>query len=302
VADRLTTEYLIYLLAYGLVVGDVLFPVWFFQGMERMKLSTILTLIARGIFVVLIFVFIKEQKDYILVPLLNSLGMIIAGIISLWMVRKTFRIGFCIPRLHDLSYQIKRSFQFFISRISVSAYTSLNTIVIGLVTNDMTVGYYAAAEKLFIALRAAYYPLVQALYPYMASRRQVNLFRKVFYLSVSSGVVTAVAGYFLAEPVIQLVLGDGFEPSVQIFQLFVIIVPVVVASIMMGYPFLAALGHERYANFSVAVGSVIHILMIVLLIPIISPTRVVLATMVTELLIFGIRIYGIHKYRLWRTA
>lgn len=299
---RLAAEGLIYLFAYGLVVGNVLFPVWFFQGMERMKHSTILTLMARGLFVVLIFVFVREQDDYIFVPLLSSLGLITAGLISLWMVRKTFRVGFRRPRWGDLTGQMKRSSQFFISRISVSTYTSLNTVVIGLATNDLAVGYYAAAEKLFIALRAAYYPLVQALYPYMTKRRQVGLFRKVFYLAVAAGVVTAVAGYLLAEPVTRLVFGDGFEPSAQIFQLFAIIIPVVVASIMLGYPFLAALGHERYANFSVAVGSVVHILMIVSLIPVISPTRVVLATMVTELLILGIRVYGVRKHQLWRPA
>ena len=76
----------------------------------------------------------------------------------------------------------------------------------------------------------------------------------------------------------------------------------VAALITLGYYFPAALGHEKYANYSIAIGSVGHLILIALIIPMISLKLVVLATMVTETIVLAIRIYGVKKHRLWRVT
>jgi PST family polysaccharide transporter len=44
-----------------------------------------------------IFVFVRKIGDYLYVPLLNSLGFIVAEIIALWIVFRDFGIGFEMP-------------------------------------------------------------------------------------------------------------------------------------------------------------------------------------------------------------
>jgi PST family polysaccharide transporter len=75
----------VYMLTFGTVVGHTLFPVWFFQGMERMKYITVLNILAKLVFTVLIFVFIRTQSHYAYVPLFNSLGYLVSGVIGIWM-------------------------------------------------------------------------------------------------------------------------------------------------------------------------------------------------------------------------
>lgn len=296
---RFAADPLIFLVSYGLVVGNVLFPVWFFQGMEKMKYSTVMTLIARTIFVVLIFVFVRTESDYILVPLLNSLGLVVAGVISLWMAVKKFHVTLRWPGWVIIVKQFRRSFQFFLATLSSSVSSSFNTLILGFLTSNQVVGYYAAAEKLFIAMRAAFYPLVQALYPYMSSRKNVYLFKKVFYFALGGAIVMGTGVFAFSMPITNLVFGSGFEASAGILRLFALIVPMVAASLLLSYPLLAALGHEKYANYSNAIGSLIHILLIILIIPVISSHRVVLVMMVTETFILAIRIYGVRKHKLW---
>jgi PST family polysaccharide transporter len=182
----------------------------------------------------------------------------------------------------------------------VSIYSSFNTVILGFFTSNEAVGFYAAAEKLFIAMRTAFNPLVQALYPYMAARSNVALFKKVFIFSVAAAAVLAIAVFGLSNIIIETIFGAGLELSSRLLRLFTLVVPFVMASVLLGYPFLAALGHEKYANFSIAIGSVVHLLLIALLIPIISPISVAVAMIVTQLVVLAIRIHGVRKHRLWQ--
>ena len=70
---------LVYFYTFGIVLGDLLFPVWFFQGMEKMKYITLRNIVAKIIFTASIFIFIRKPSDYIYVPLINSLGFLITG-------------------------------------------------------------------------------------------------------------------------------------------------------------------------------------------------------------------------------
>lgn len=78
--------YWVYLLSFLLTLNELLLPIWFFQGIEKMKYITIVNLSARLLFVAAIFLFVREREDYLLVPLLNGIGTILAGGLSLYIV------------------------------------------------------------------------------------------------------------------------------------------------------------------------------------------------------------------------
>lgn len=300
--DKFNRDATLYLLTFGMVIGNLLFPVWFFQGMERMKYSTSLNILARLIFVVTIFIFVRQESHYIRVPVLTSAGAIVAGLLGQWVALHRFRVRLRLPALSDMVFQAKYSFQFFLSRLSGSVYSSLNTVILGIVTTNELVGYYVAAEKIFIAARAAFHPLGQALYPYMTSCRNTALYRKAFYIAVGVAVVGAAVGFAASAPVIEIVFGAEFAPSAAILRLFCLIIPVAATSLMLGYPLLAAFGKEKYANLSITVGSLIHLGLLLALIPIMTVSRVVLLTLMTESIVLLICIYGVRKHRLWTST
>ena len=88
--EKFSQNWELYYLTFGIVIGTALFPTWFFQGMEKMKYITVLTVIAKLIFTLSIFLFVTTEKDFIYVPLINSLGFIFVGIISLFIIFKDF--------------------------------------------------------------------------------------------------------------------------------------------------------------------------------------------------------------------
>ena len=292
---------LLYLFTYGTVVGQVFFPVWFFQGMEKMKYITLLNIVAKLIFTISIFVFVKNMDDYLLVPLLNSMGFIVAGSIGLRFAAKHFEVQILIPKSHQLVEQLKLSFQFFLSRISVALYTSSNTFVIGLFVGNVAAGYYAAAEQLYKAMQGIFIPLGNALYPYMAKERNIRLYKKMFFAALSLVLVIGGLTFVNSSLITSVIFGPGFEKAANLLKLFTVLILIVVPSIMLGYPFLAALGYPRYANMSVIVGSLSHIILLLIIIPFIDVYMVVGITIITESIVLTIRVYGVNKYNLWRT-
>lgn len=294
--DKFRGDWLIYIFTFGIVAGQSLFPIWFFQGMEKMKYITILNITAKTIFTALIFIFIREQSDYLYVPIFNSMGYLTAGVISIWIVFKYFKIQTCIPGLACIYGYFKDSTQFFLSRVSVTIYTSSNTFIVGLLLGNVMVGYYAAAEKLFTAIKMIYSPLTTALYPYMCKAKNLKLYKKIFIVVFILNMLVSGFVFIFSDFIVNLLYGEGFEITVNLLRMFSILSIIIVPAILLGYPLLAAMGHPKIVNFSVIIASGIHLAMLLAIIPIINVYLVALITIITQIIVIGIRVYGIKKY------
>lgn len=75
----------LYSIVYLTVIGNVVFPIWFFQGIQQMRYITIVNIIGRFLSVVCIFYFVKDPDDYILAGLFQAIVPLIAGICS-WVI------------------------------------------------------------------------------------------------------------------------------------------------------------------------------------------------------------------------
>jgi len=295
------TEWPIYIFTFGIVLGNIMFPTWFFQGMENMKYITVLNIIAKGIFTILIFIIVKTSEDYIYVPGITSLGWIIAGLISIWFMVYKFEIRPCLPPKSAILDRFRESTQFFLSRVSVSIYTSSNAFVLGLFTSNQMVGYYSAAEKLYSALRSLYQPLNNVLYPYISKTENILLYKKIFMLTCGANVVVCVGLFVFANPFITIIYGSFMQLTIHVYKIFVVITLFVIPSVLLGYPFLAALGYAKYANNSVIIGSVFHLIGLLILsaVSLVNIFTVVWMVFITEFIVLVGRVYSIYKKRLW---
>ncbi len=294
-------EWKIYFLTFTLVIGQVLFPIWFFQGMEKMGYITVLNILIKVVYTVCIFIFVNSESDILLVPLFNGVSMIIIGIISIYFIFKDFKIRFILVSYTVLLDYLKDSSSFFMARASVMVYTVGNTFILGLVSNNTVVGYYSIAEKIFKALQQIYQPLTGVLYPYISKSKNIKLFKKIFVVANIVNVMSIILVYFIAPSLIALVAGKEVYESTEIFKILLPSVIVIVPSILLGYPFLAALGYKKYANNSVLIGSLSHLfgLLVLYSFDAINPYSIAILIFVTESIVLLIRLYGVRVNNLW---
>lgn len=289
----------IYLLAFGAVIGNGLFPIWFFQGIEEMKYITLISIISKSIFTLSIFLFVHSEEDFLKIPILNSLGFIVTTFISLIIIKKKFSIKFRYVKPEKIKYYFLDSSSFFLSRVSVSIYTSSNTVILGFFSSNNMVGYYSLAERLYQGLQYIYFPLTQSLYPYMSASKNRNLFKKILKFVFILNVILVTILFLFADKILLLIFGNEInELSVATFRILLIASLIVVPSIMIGYPYLGAMGYSQYANKSVIVGSIFHLfgLGLLVLFDLINLYSIALMVIITELIVFLVRVYYVKMY------
>ncbi len=119
---------LLFIFSFGIVIGKALFPQWFFQGMEEMKYISYINIGAKVIFMLLIFVFIRKESDYLYVPLLNSLGFIISGIVALLIVVKKYNFKLHLS-FNRVVFYLKEGFVVFLANLGSNFHRNFNIIL-----------------------------------------------------------------------------------------------------------------------------------------------------------------------------
>jgi len=215
----------LYLLTSGLIWGQVLFPVWFFQGIEKMKYITILNVFSKTILTAFIFLFVRDPSDYLFVPLLNSLGSLLGGVLSLWIAFQTFKICFMLPTIKDIKDQLVQGWYLFTFVAFASVYTLGNTIILGLFTSNTTVGYYEGPYKLVKSLISLIGPVTQTVYPHIgklanvSQQRALAFIKKLNLLISPATLVVSISIFFFARPIILIILGPQYLPSIATLRI-----------------------------------------------------------------------------------
>ncbi len=217
-------DWSLYVVVYLIVVGNVLFPIWLFQGLERMRYITTLTLFARSLVVIAIFAFVHHRGDYRLAAALQAGGMVIAGLLALAVIPRLGHMRMRWPDIAQLRQVMVDGWHVFLSTAAISLYTSSNIFFLGLLTNSTAVGYFAAAEKLIKAVQGLITPVSQAVYPHIATlavRSREAALAFIGKLLRVQGIATLILSFLLfilAKPLVHLLLGIRFQASVGLVE------------------------------------------------------------------------------------
>lgn len=219
---------LIYFLTFGIVVGQALFPVWFFQGMESMTYIAIINFASKIFFTLAIFLFVNEKEDFWIVPLLNSLGFLAAGVYALLTAFLKYKIKIILPTKQGINYQAKNGWHVFLSRIYVNLYSNTNLILLGVMTNNTVVGHYSIAEKILQAFSGLFNPILQAFYPYLANfykksrNKFFEAFKKLNLVLLVTSFSLSIFSCLAADTIVWLVTGDQNKDIILVFSILAI--------------------------------------------------------------------------------
>jgi PST family polysaccharide transporter len=248
---KFSKDWLLYFFSFGLVIGNVLFPVWFFQGIERMRYITILNLISKFIFTAAIFIFIRIQADYLYVPLISAIGVILSGIFGFWIIFKSIKVKFILPKFVHIKYQLKEGWRIFTANLSGNLYGQGTIFILGIFSTNKIVGYYSIAEKIIKALSGLSQPIAQSIYPFISRKTKVELYfilkRWTKYTIVLTFLFSILTFIFLKFIYLYLIKSHNIQPKITIEILSAVMLFTILNVIKQ--PFIYALKMDRLNNF-----------------------------------------------------
>lgn len=242
-------------ITFLLVPGHILFPDWFFQAIEKMKYTTIFNLLLKLIFTVAVFVFIHDREDFLIQPLLTTVGYLLCGVGALFLILKKWNYKLYGPDWTGIKKTIKGSTDVFINNLMPNLYNSFSVMLLGIFGGATANGLYDGGNKFPLIFYQFQSVLSRAFYPFLS--RHPN--KHSFYAKINMG--TALAGALLlivVSPwVIKIMLGDEFYNSVIVMQILSFSVVFLAMDYTYGTNFLIIHHQERQLRNMTFISSLI---------------------------------------------
>ena len=241
--------------SYLICLADVFFMPWFFQGIEKMFVITIVRGSSMLLYIASLLFLLHEKNQYWLVPLLQSSALLLTSIYGFYYMCRKEKVFPLLPSLRFMKKLFKESFTFFLSRSSVILNNSLATLVIGVTMTPYNVAVYDIARRIASAALIPVSMLIQAIYPHNALKRDQKFAMRAFAGLLGVGFAGVAALYFLA-PYLVAFLGHGQLPeAVPLLRFLEIHIVLCIFTYYLGTPLLVAWGYSKPFNDSVLVSS-----------------------------------------------
>lgn len=200
-----------------LVPGYILFPEWFFQAIEKMKYTTLFNLLLKLIFTVAVFIFIHKREDYLIQPLLTTIGYLLCGIGALYLIFKKWGYTLYKPQWTEIFKTIRNSTDVFINNLMPNLYNSFSVMLLGFFGGSTANGIYDGGNRFPVIFYQFQSVLSRAFYPFLSRRPDKHSFYAK--LNIVSALIGAVFLILLSPLVIKIMLGEEFEKSVIVMQI-----------------------------------------------------------------------------------
>jgi polysaccharide transporter, PST family len=245
---KLRPNFKLFCLGYMAVVGDLLFPLWLFQGLEKMENLVWRDLCSKFISLGLTFAFVHRDGDYMWAAAFQAGSTVISGIVGLCTVPFVIPIRPVLPSWQETFSALKEGWPVFLSMAAFTLSSATSIFLLGLRAGPTDVAYYIAAYRLVVALRALVDPVKSAIYPHishMASKSKqdaIRFLQKYGFLLASPFLLASLVLLVFAPVIIRLIYGEKYAPAVLVMRLLAL------------SPFLLALQHNYSTFFMLAFG------------------------------------------------
>lgn len=303
---RLKNEFLLYIFTYMGVVGNAIFPIWLFQGMEEMKYITYINVIVKLVSTLCIFIFIKNSNDYILLPLINSIVLILISILSLVFINKKMKIRYVNPKINNIIKELKDGWHLFITTFFSNVMANSGNLIIGAFLGDKMVGYYGAIDKIAKAIISMFSPITTAIFPHVSRvlkdnktkgiKEIIKFFRIVMLLSIIS--ITLL--FILSKFIIFTICGEEFVKYHNILNMEGIWLIFSILNNFIGIQFLIGIGQGKYYSKSFFISGISMLLFDLLLIAKLGIYTIPLGMILGEVILTLTMIFYICRYRLYK--
>jgi polysaccharide transporter, PST family len=274
-------------LLYGIFQG--LNPIWFFQGLERIRFAAAVEVIGKVCALGGLFLFVRRPEDQWQVLAVQAAPAFVSTAAGLWLALKCVRL--CRPDLPLIRQTLERSWPMFLLRSAESLYGVGNAFVLGFFASPASVGYFSMAERISRAIYGFMEPIREVVFPRLSSlakrskQRAAKLAQIGSTLMIAGGVILGIGIYLFAPLIIRLAGAGSFTPAVTVLRILALLPPLMAVTYSVGVQWLLSQGREKVVTRIMLGAGVVNLLLAAALAPQFAQDGMALAVVSAETLV-----------------
>ena len=235
-------DLLVYLLMCLMLIGQTLFPEWFFRGVEKMGYITVLNLIVKLSFTIGVFVLIKAPQDYWIYPFLLGVSYIIVAFISHYIIIRKFNLKLIFVGIRRVKKTLKIGFPLFVNQFAPNLFNNTTNFLVGMILGKASAGYFGATRQVVQILSVFDSVVSNVAFPYLIRyKEKFSVFSK-YYLLFIGGVSVFVA---LLHPYVFDIIGIDYQYDSEVFYILLLGFLSIVFYSVYSTNYLISRGHDK---------------------------------------------------------
>lgn len=255
------------------MLGRIIFPHWFFQGIEKLKLVATIQIISRFVVFGCLFIFVNKGSSLALIQFLLNGGVFLGAIMTIpFLLKEVNLTKFSLSEWESLTPLYLDSWSLFKVQAITLLYSRAYLPVSSMFLNIELMGFLVIADRYCRSALSLMYPVCAAVHPRIAYLIVANRSEAIILgLKVTLVcVVISLIGVILFNLNISFFLDFIFKNNESLFvsifsTMSLISLPLVISECLKNF-FFQPLGMSNYLVNSYMLGAIIFILGFVILI------------------------------------
>lgn len=192
---------LLFIVAFLQILAEMIYPVWYFQAVQKMKIVTYYQLFFRLASLPFIFIFIKSTTDVTIYMLISSLSILLPAIFLYFHLINTEKLIIRLRRFIVLKSYFKDALPFFWSNFAGTIKQESVTIIIGSFLGMREVALYDLANKLILLPRMLTTSINAAIFPRVIENLKTKTIKQIvryeWMIGLAAVGFVAIFGYWI---------------------------------------------------------------------------------------------------------
>lgn len=212
--------------AYGyiFIIGSTLLPTWYFYGIKKLKIYSLVMATVRAGMLMLILLFVNSEADLGVAIKINSIANLILGIALFGLAAYSLKSQKITFRVYKIIQSIKEGSYLFYANLGVGLYTSGNVILVNYYCGQLSAGTFAAGEKIIKASQQVFSAFTTSAIPFLTAKTSNSLLlKRMLKLQLILLIIGTAAIFSLSGIIGNLIYKTDDQAIVNIMRIYSIV-------------------------------------------------------------------------------
>lgn len=285
-------------------VGDMLFPIWYFQGVQKLDSITKIVALARFLLLLGVFIFVKTEQDLYSYIYLFSACQVLMGFLGYLLLKKQSGFSFLIPDVKILKSIFTSARLYFFGNLSMLVFNAFTIFLIGIYVSLEKVTGFDISLKIIMFTLLPFEILQATLLPELTKKQNKKQLMKFAMFGFLSGFLIFIFLNIFSEQLLLFLGGHEIIKYASVLRTLSLVTLTVPLTFLLGQTGLIALGFDKQYNYSLITVALFYAVTVLglILLDEINFSKLLYLRVFSDYLLLLIILYHIFRNKIFKTT